>query len=178
MNPNPFSSELINALIVNAMQNVFSTMLSKEIDLVSCEIYPNSTQQAPSKSGITSSKTIVTSSVGFAGVINGVVYISMEEDIAMYLTGAMLGMEPDEVVAEGEDTVNDCLGEIANMSVGNFKNKLCDKGYSCMLTIPSILRGHKISVVSNTDDNIYRYIYQFVTDGKPLVVDLIFKPTE
>lgn len=178
MDISSLTPEFITSMIDGALNNVFSTMMSKEVQLENTEIFTGKTagERAPTDFGL--DKTVVTGSVGFTGSVNGIIYISMDEDLAVHLSGAFLGMDREEILEEGDDMVNDALGELTNMSVGDFKNKLCDKGFNCMLTLPSILRGQKLSVVTHAEDGVFRYIFHFKSDGQPLVVDLIFKPTE
>lgn len=176
MSNQAFTTEFFQEQVIDALTNVFTTMLSCEITFqkaLDCGNIDKSVRRGPV---IVTDKPIVSASVGFTGSVNGMMYLSMGESLAQDLTGSFLGLELEEVQAEGDETVNDALGELANMSVGNFKNKLCDKGFNCVLTLPSILRGNNISIESNIDEDIRRYIYHFETFGKPLVVDLIFKP--
>ena len=86
-------------------------------------------------------------------------------------------MEPDEVEGEdGHEVVNDAIGEITNMSVGAFKNQMCDKGHNCKLTLPSMLRGNNFSVESKPSEEAQRFIHYFTTpDNFTFAVDLIFK---
>lgn len=173
-----FAPESIQPLVTEALKNVFSTMMEKDIELESALFYPNDENKEPEGPTIISGKTIVTGSVGFTGKVNGIIYISMDESMAEHITGAFLGMTPEEVAEEGHEIVNDALGELTNMSVGDFKNRLCDLGFNCMLTLPSILRGNNLTIESNVDDGVKRYIHYFKSDGQSLVVDIIIKPEE
>jgi CheY-specific phosphatase CheX len=75
----------------------------------------------------------------------------------------LVGMTEAEVMEAGDEVINDAIGEITNMTVGNFKNGLCDAGCLCRLTLPSILRGSNFSVepVSKTT----RFICNFKSPG-------------
>lgn len=173
-----FAPETIQSFVTDALTNVFTTMMSHEVTFVSASSFPNENARMPEMPVFQSGEGIVTGSVGFTGKANGIIYISMLEPTAKAITGLFLGMEPEEVEEEGHETVNDALGELTNMTVGDFKNKLCDVGYNCMLTLPSILRGNNLSIESNIDDGIRRYIHEFQMDGHSILVDLILKPEE
>ena len=38
------------------------------------------------------------------------------------------------------------VGEITNMTVGTFKNGICDLGFQCKVTLPTVLRGSQLQV--------------------------------
>ena len=118
----------------------------------------------------------VVSMVGFIGNLNGVLYLYMKESLAKDVTCNFLGLEPDELDEEPDSTVNDALGEMANMIAGTFKNGLCDSGYNCRLTIPSLLRGSQFSV--DTSSDVMRRVLTFKTMGDELTCDLLMKPAE
>ena len=124
---------------------------------------------------ISTEQEIITAFVGFTGVVQGVIYIAVGRDLGNKLTSAFLGMDADEVAAEGDETVNDALSELAKMCVDVFKNRICDRGYHCMLTLPSLIRGNNIAIQSNIHQGIIRQVHNFRACGMPLVVDLIFK---
>lgn len=89
-------------------------------------------------------ETLVVASVGFVGDVNGVVYIHVAAPFARLLAGRMLGMAGEEF--DGDEMINDAMGELSNMVVGAVKSRLCDDGSPCVLTIPSIVRGQNFSV--------------------------------
>jgi chemotaxis protein CheX len=86
----------------------------------------------------------VVSSVGFIGEITGAIYLYTRASFARLLTSRMLGISEADV--DSGEMVNDALGELSNMVVGTVKSRLCDRGLSCTLTIPSIVRGQQLSV--------------------------------
>jgi len=122
----------INALdlrgfVSGAMNEVFDTMLSMDIELADEGVHGN-----------VSGERIV-GSVGFAGKAVGSVSIHVNEAFARSITAAMLGMEEDEI--EGDEEVHDVIGELSNMVGGDLKSRLCDGGFDCELSIPSITTG-------------------------------------
>ena len=89
------------------------------------------------------------------------------------MTGVMLGLSDAEI--EGEEMVNDAMGEITNMVTGHLKSTLSDRGLPCVLTIPSIVRGSHFTLeaVSST----HRRVTSFRCDSSNLLVEVLFKPT-
>ena len=111
--------------------------------------------------------------VGFIGDIDGFIHFRFTETFSRVVAGLILGMSADEIKAEGFELVKDSLGELTNMSVGSFKNCLCDLGYPCKLTLPTIVRGEHLSVP--TAKGATRRIYHFEVAGHPLLADLQLK---
>ena len=122
----------INALdlrgfISGAMNEVFDTMLSMDIELADEGVHGNVGGER------------IVGSVGFAGKAVGSVSIHVNAAFARSITAAMLGMEEDEI--EGDEEVHDVIGELSNMVGGGLKSHLCDGGLGCALSIPSITTG-------------------------------------
>lgn len=172
----PFSDTVIKDMVSDSIDKVFTTMLSTKITFKRL-IPPAKPGEAGIKPIVTKSG-LVASSVGFLGNINGVIFLYLEEELSIKLTALMLGMLYDEVKAGGHETINDALGELTNMIVGTFKNKLCDMGYNCRLTIPSLLRGNDFSIESPANSPVMRRCYEFEILGMPYVVDILMKPVE
>jgi chemotaxis protein CheX len=117
--------------------------------------------------------TQVVGSVGFFGELNGVIYLCFEEVFARLCTGNMLGLDAAELLATGEEPVNDAIGEITNMVVGAFKNGLCDAGFPCKLTIPTVLRGSNVSI--GPISSVRRHTFGFESAGHLIVADILMK---
>ena len=122
----------VRRMLVQSVTDVFATMFSMEATLV-----------APHDPDV-SDQEIVAGSVGFGGEVNGVVYIHVTAAFARTLASRMLGLPEAEL--EGDEMVNDVIGELSNMVVGSVKSQLCDSGSSCTLTIPSIVRGRSLTI--------------------------------
>jgi chemotaxis protein CheX len=170
-----FTDEEIQVMATNAINNVFSTMLSSPVSLKTTKVYPNDTETKPATSVFNGNEAQISSSVGFAGLVNGVMHLTVLESVAMVLACKFLGMEKEEVEEEGIDTIDDTMGELANMIAGDFKNKLCDRGFQCMLTLPSVVRGGNLKIQSKIDEGARRHNYDFQTCSSSLIVDLILK---
>ncbi len=153
---------IIQKSIFQAVRNVSQTMLSRDITLVS---------QSHDPSHGTSFEIIDT--VGFAGDISGAVYLCLSEKFAFHAIGLMLGMTQREVELGGPDVIKDAIGELTNMTVGGFKNQLCDIGFPCMLSLPTILRGSKLSVAPSK--STVCHLFEFKCDGYSLIADVRIK---
>jgi chemotaxis protein CheX len=117
----------------------------------------------------------VAGAVGFIGDMTGVVYIYCSARLARKVAAKTIGLE--ESSPEADDMINDTVGEIANMIVGNVKAKLFDQGVQTVLTIPSIVRGSNfvIECVSNTE----RAVRSFRTsDSHQVVTEVLLKPAD
>lgn len=122
------------SFLQTGVSQVFSTMLSMDVQTLGGD--------CPSR--LEGDRII--GSVGFAGAIMGSITIEVERTFAGMMTAAMLGIEPDEV--GGEEDVFDVLGEVSNMIGGNLKSRLCDTGFPCELSIPSIVAGRDFNLES------------------------------
>jgi chemotaxis protein CheX len=112
-------------------------------------------------------------SVGFVGDASGLIYLCFTEAFAKDLTGRILGMSPAEVEMNGSEVVTDAIGEVTNMTVGGFKNTLCDLGHACKLTLPTIVRGQHLSVAAIKSAT--RHVFHFESAGHRLVADIQIK---
>jgi len=81
---------------------------------------------------------LVVSSIGFSGTVIGAVYLYYPATLALDLASSFLDMDKDEL-AEERGTIDDVIGELANMSIGGFKRALEARGHVCTLTLPSNL---------------------------------------
>jgi len=140
-------------------------MIGKDAALVSTDSTP--TEPDPDQ------PSQILASVGFVGEANGLVYLRLDEAFGRELTGLILGMSPAEIEMSGVEVVNDAIGEVTNMTVGGFKNALCDLGYPCKLTLPNIVRGRQLSIAAIKSAT--RHILHFKTDGQSLTVDIQLK---
>ena len=162
--------EELVGMMMSSVTDVFSTMLSLQVDLDKHESsMPTEEHVTPAYSS--GGGEMIAANIGFSGKIYGMVYLCMDASLAKALTKQMLGM--DDVDDNDHETINDALGELANMTVGGFKNQLSHKGYSCQLTIPSILRGSGFTVESTSQSQ--RETFVFDTEGQRFVADLFIR---
>ncbi len=154
--------------MTRAVQDVVKTMLN-----LSAVLHREPDAQGQQTDAFEISGQQVVGTVGFIGDINGLIYLYLDTEFATWTAGHLLGMNRSELKEAGDEAVNDAIGELTNMTVGAFKNQLCDRGYLCKLTIPSILRGSNFSIqpVSST----VRRIYRFDIGQHRLFADLLMK---
>ena len=115
----------------------------------------------------------VVGTVGFIGECNGLIYLHLDLAFARICTCHLLGMTEQELDEAGDEVINDAIGEMTNMTVGSFKNGLCDAGYPCKLTIPSILRGTNFSI--EPISSAVRHVYFFDCAEHRVVADILMK---
>jgi len=156
---------LVQDCIVRAVQSVFKTMMGTEAKFVA------QVSAEPSTIALTPSQII--GSVGFIGAANGLIYLCMSEDFAKIASSRILGMSAAEVEAHGNEVIHDAIGEITNMTVGGFKNTLCDLGFPCKLTLPAIVRGNNLSIASIKAAT--RHVFHFDCLGHRIVADIQIK---
>ncbi len=150
-------------MLKNSVGEVFRKMLKTEPVSI------------PLAGGTIADETHIASAVGFIGDVTGVVYIYASAAFAVRLTAVMLEMQDSEI--DGDEMVNDCMGELANMIVGNVKAQIVEKGKSCVLTIPSIVRGSNISIEAVSSATRRVLCFRCV-DNQNLVVEIMIKPPD
>lgn len=163
---------LIREYINRAIGDVFKTMIGREPTLTAHSGRGATTGAHATGSG----RPLIVGTVGFVGDINGLIYLHFDLAFARICTCHLLGMTEAELDMAGDEVINDAIGELTNMTVGGFKNGLCDAGYPCMLTIPSILRGSNFSI--EPISSVVRHVYDFDCSAHRIVADILIKPTE
>ncbi|BBO67745.1 hypothetical protein DSCA_16750 [Desulfosarcina alkanivorans] len=122
----------IKTAIINSVIDVFYTMLDMEVEAI---------QEVP-ESFTEEMRTV--GSVTFAGEVDGMFNIQVNDDFGKAMTAAMLGMEVDEI--ESEEEVYDVIRELSNIIGGNLKSNFVDAGLSCVLSTPAITNGRDFKV--------------------------------
>jgi chemotaxis protein CheX len=163
---------LIRDNISRAVRDVFKTMLGKEPTLTPVSGDLNGVWPAQSPLA-DNPRPHVVGTVGFIGEANGLIYLYLDLSFARLCTCTLLGMTEAELTEAGDEVINDAIGELTNMTVGSFKNGLCDAGYPCKLTIPSILHGSNFTI--EPISSVTRHIYYFDCGGHRIVADLLMK---
>lgn len=108
----------------------------------------------------------ITSMVGMAGQLCGVMSVRCNGKSATLMASKMLGIAVDKVGAE----MSDALGEICNMVAGNFKNKIPGLGDGCMLSPPTIISGNDYSMYSMADKPALELAMLF--EEMPIIISL------
>jgi chemotaxis protein CheX len=169
------TANLIRENIARAVGDVFKTMLGKEPTLT--PVAKNLEEVWPSQSPLAENpRPHVVGTVGFIGEANGLIYLYLDLAFARLCTCHLLGMTEAELSEAGDEVINDAIGELTNMTVGSFKNGLCDAGYPCKLTIPSILHGSNFTI--EPISSVTRYIYHFDCAGHRIIADILMKQDE
>jgi chemotaxis protein CheX len=152
--------ENLDDLITSAVLEFFGTMLNMN------------TKPVVPKAADVNGEMHVAGSVGFTGMVTGVVYTHTTLAFARRITSTLLGITDAEI--EGDDMVNDAVGEMANMLVGQVKSRLCDRGQTCVLTVPSVVRGRSLRVepIRSTE----RHVYAFEAEGNHIFIEAFVKP--
>jgi len=171
----PFSRTQIEGMVVESVERVFNTMLFRPIHLKAFT-GPDDSPQNPHSLIPDSDEKILVSAVGFIGEFTGVFYLHQTESLARRLASGFVGLSEEELVEDGPETMQDVLGELANMIGGTFKNKFCDLGYNCRLTIPSLVCGRDFAIEAPA--GIEPYLAMFEVDHSPYLTDIMIKPVE
>jgi chemotaxis protein CheX len=173
----PATAEITEALVrdnINrAITDVFKTMLGQTAVLEVANEQAGGQPGPPVLRSGEEARPHVVGTVGFIGDANGLIYLYLDLEFARIITCGLLGMTPAELEEAGDEVINDAIGELTNMTVGSFKNGLCDAGYPCKLTIPSILRGSNFCI--EPISSATRQIYHFKCCGHRVVADILMK---
>jgi chemotaxis protein CheX len=106
-----------------------------------------------------------TAMIGLAGALCGVLTVCCSAQTAGHIAKKMLGETP-----QSAEEVGDALGEICNMTAGNFKNKLSGTDARCMLSVPSIITGGEYNLHSMANGHSVETVVLF--EGAPVRVHL------
>jgi len=145
----------IPTTVINAVIDVFYTMLSMETENI---------PEVPK--GFVEDKRAV-GTVSFAGDVQGLFNIQVNDDFARTMTAAMLGMEGGEI--ESDEEVFDVLREMSYIIGGNLKSAFVDVGLSCVLSTPAITNGKDFRVESLNVIKTQRFL--FSCGGSTVIVD-------
>lgn len=135
---NTTQDKLVSQLIQD-VQDIYSNMLGIELMHLPLEVDPMFQFQ-----------DCVSAMVGLGGSYSGLVSVHVPTALAKVFTGAMLGMEVDEV----DQDVYDALGEIANMVAGSFKQHISKGGSDIRISTPSVISGKDYIVQCKQCDSI------------------------
>lgn len=149
----------VEALTRTSVRDVFKSMLN--LEMADDEPLPLAAEEAGQ----------IVGSVGFMGEVTGIVHLYTGVGFAKTITSRMVGL--DEAEVDGGDMLNDAIAELGNVVVGAVKSRLCDRGWSCTLTLPSIVRGHQLSVESIADAT--RTVIGFRAGNQRLIVEMLVK---
>ncbi len=115
----------LKGFVTKATVDIFDTMLSMKME--------------PLDQPATLEGHHIVGTVSFAGEVMGNIKIDVTQAFGRLMAAEMLGMEVDEL--DDQEDVHDVIGEVSNMVGGDLKSRLCDAGFTCELSIPSIASG-------------------------------------
>jgi chemotaxis protein CheX len=141
----PFGTADIDVMVADSVAKVYDTMMNTKSTLYVAYDNGKTPEKTHPRLNAQNDQMMVVGMIGFLGSIKGVIYIYVDEPTSIAISGAFLGMDKAEL-KNNHETINDALGELSNMISGTFKNQICDKGYNCRLTIPSILRANNFTI--------------------------------
>ena len=111
--------------LVQAVQKTFHTMLGAELTMRPSAVLPSWGEH-------------ILCEIAFKGKASGSAALRMPQMSALQVAASVLDMPPADL---GDAAIiDDVIGELSNMMVGNFKSNLCDAGLKCTLSTPSITR--------------------------------------
>nr|WP_321468761.1 chemotaxis protein CheX [uncultured Desulfobulbus sp.] len=115
--------------LVHAILEVFASMIFIEIE-----------PQAATEESVADFQPNISSIIGLAGDLKGILAIHCPENVALEITSAMLGMEVDAL----DEDAKDAIGEIANMVAGGLKVALSEEEKKIEIAIPTTVIGRSI----------------------------------
>lgn len=124
--------------IINATEEIFNTMIFMEISA-----------DEPFSSGKQVLGCHVSAMLGLSGDLSACLAIHCPEPVGLAVTGAMLGMEIEEINAD----VKDALGEITNMIAGGIKEAFAAEQVALELAIPTAISGTSYTISSPSGSN-------------------------
>jgi flagellar motor switch protein FliN len=107
--------------------------------------------------------------VNFAGEVVGNLCIHASREFACLVTGAMLGMESDQVE---EEELKDVLGELTNIVSGNLKSDFLDAELACVISTPAITRGSDFKIEAGKVGEHHQWVYRHKTHELLIEVNL------
>jgi flagellar motor switch protein FliN/FliY len=136
----------INALVSEAVIDVFDTMLSLKLE-------PADAVTAKSLEGIRNA-----GSVSFAGDATGMVSIHVADGFSREMAAEMLGRKVEEI--EGDEEIGDMLTEMGNIVGENLKSAFADAGLICALSVPSFTSGTDFKIEALNMENYERFAFR------------------
>ena len=134
-----------------AMKEVFELMLASPLE---------GSSETPPEKGLD-----ITSMVGLAGHLCGIITVRCSGKSAARMASRMLGTDVEKPGPE----VWDAVGEICNMVAGNFKNKIPGLGDGCVLSVPTVITGAEYNLHSMVNDEMHTVM---LFEGEPVVLGL------
>lgn len=145
----------VNTAIVNAVIDVYYTMLSMEVE-----------RTAETPESVTETLRTV-GTVTFAGDVDGIFTINISDDFAQLMAATMLDVPAEEVTEE--EQIHDVIREVSNIIGGNLKSAFSDTGLTCELSPPSITHGRHFRIEPLGYTMPERFVFRF--GEHPIIVE-------
>ncbi len=95
------------------------------------------------KDGVSKDRDVYISAIiGLIGEVQGTITLSFKKNLALKIASTMLMEEKTEIDYDSRDAI----GEVANIVIGQARNKIVEKGFDSKITPPTIVEGHKHEV--------------------------------
>ncbi len=120
--------------IVQATEEIFGTMIFLDIS-----------PEQPLAVGKEVLDCHVSAMIGLSGDFSAMLSVHCAKPTSLAITGAMLGMEVEEIDAD----VKDALGEISNMLAGYLKDAFAEEDVALELSIPTAISGKSVTISSS-----------------------------
>jgi chemotaxis protein CheX len=150
------AQSLSTDILVQAAQDVFDTMVFMKLEPI--------TERHQIWTG-----DILLGTITFHGAAEGCLGLCCPKEAAEAITQSMLGMAPGEAL-ERED-IQDALGEVTNMVMGNLKTLLADILGDLQISVPTVMRGQQFDY--DISDKAQR-LYLGANVGEAYPVELSF----
>ena len=137
----------IRTHIIDAIVNVFDTMVSMEVEFFDAE--------PPDTTGTER----MAATVDFAGNVVGHITIQVPSEMSGLMMTALLDSEADEI--EGEGKIRDLIAEISQVVGSSLKSALNDDGHQCVISTPSITYGTNFTIKSLQMERFERFIFTY-----------------
>lgn len=135
---------LTNPSFLNgSVEEVFRLMLGVECEQIQGSIEEES--------------EIITSVVGFGGVMSGACVFRTTETSACRMAGLLTGME----ILVLDNMVEDALGEMCNMLAGTWKGRIPELTAKCLLSMPAVISGRDYKVHVRSPEFRMHHVYRF-----------------
>ena len=135
----------IRTLIIDAIVDVFDTMVSMEVEFFDSE--------PPDTTGTGR----MAATVNLAGSVVGLITIQVPSEMSGLMMTAMFDSKPDEIENKGK--IRDLIAEISHIVGGNLKSALNDDGHQCVISTPSITYGTDFIIKSLQMERFERFIF-------------------
>lgn len=147
----------LGKIISAATSEIFETMIFMEMSAGDAVMDKNAA--FPSQ---------ITGNLGLAGGLKGTLAVHCPENIAVAITGALLGMEVEGI----DDDVKDTIGEITNMIAGGIKTYLAGEDRDLKLSIPTVVVGKSYRIAGMS--GAHRVVVPFTLAEGQFWVELKF----